>query len=211
MHKISLLLSIILLSILGNTSISAQYKQAEYQKYPLQKIFPQQSFDSIAARISLAKGSSVIKGVAFTKPTNNLGFKAPLAEKIYANHITVELFPYTPYFEEWYELKKRKENIRKNKIVYMDSIAYEHRLYCETNSRGEFTFPEIKPGKYIIMGTLPWTSSSYQDTYSGSGYGSYGGRVDYYDRHYYTVSHSDFLIQVITVEPNQKVTKVKLK
>lgn len=211
MQKTSLLSSLILLIIVGNARLGAQYKQEEYQKHPLQRIFPQQSFDSIAARNSLAKGPTTIKGVAFTKPTNNLGFKAPLAEKIYANHIIVDLFPYTSYFEEWYELKRKKENVRKNRIVYMDSIAYGHRLYCETNSRGEFTFPEIKPGKYIIMGTLPWTSSGYQDQYTGSGYGSYGGRVDYYDRQYYTVSHSDFLIQVITVEPDKKIVKVKLK
>ncbi|RAV28696.1 peptidase associated/transthyretin-like domain-containing protein [Sinomicrobium soli] len=195
----------------GMVNTNAQYKQGEYQKHPLQKIFPEQRFDSVAARHSLGQGTATVKGVAFTKPKNNLGFKAPLANRIFANHITVELFPYTPYFEEWYELKKKKENVKRNKIVYMDSIAYQYRLYCETNSRGEFTFPKMKPGKYIIMGTLPWTSSGSYDQYTGSGYGSYGGRVDYYERQHYTVSHSDFLIRIIEVEPGEEVVKVKLK
>jgi hypothetical protein len=192
-------------------TINAQYKQEEYQKYPLQKIFPERQFDSIAAKNALAEGTATVKGVAFTKPKNNLGFKAPLGDRIYANHITVELFPYTPYFEEWYGLKEKKENVKKNKIVYMDSIAYRYRLYCETNSTGEFAFPKMKPGKYIIMGTLPWTSTGSYNKYTGSGYGSYGGQVDYYERQHYTISHSDFLMQIIEVEPGREMVKVKLK
>ncbi|MGS2763050.1 hypothetical protein [Sinomicrobium sp. M5D2P9] len=210
MKKAPILLSIVFL-FMGMVHINAQYKQEEYQKHPLQKIFPQQQFDSVAARHALVQGTTTVKGVAFTKPKTNLGFKAPLADRIFANHITVELFPYTPYFEEWYNLKKKKENVKKNKIVYMDSIAYQYRLYCETNSRGEFTFPKMKPGKYIIMGTLPWTSGGSYNQYSGSGYGSYGGRVDYYERQYYTVSHSDFLMRIIEVEPDNETVKVKLK
>lgn len=210
MKNVHVLLPVLFL-FMGWVPVNAQYKQAEYQKHPLQKIFPEQQFDSVAAINALAQGDATVKGVAFTKPKNDLGFKAPLANRIFANHITVELFPYTPYFEEWYELKKKKENVKKNRIVYMDSIAYRYRLYCETNARGEFTFPKMKPGKYIIMGTLPWTSGGSYDQYSGSGYGSYGGRVDYYERQYYTVSHSDFLMRIIEVEPGKETIKVKLK
>lgn len=196
---------------MGAIASYGQYKQKEYEKYPLQKIFPKQSFDSVAAKNALAEGSVTIDGIAFTRPKNSLGFKAPLAERIKANHITVTLFPYTPYFEEWYNLKEKEENVRKNKIVYMDSIAYRYRLYCETNSRGEFSFPKMKPGKYILMGTLPWSSSGYYNKYTGSGYGSYGGQVNYYQRQYYTVSHSDFLLRVVEVEPDEQRVKVRLK
>lgn len=192
-------------------TLNAQYKQEEYQKYPLVKIFPETGFDSIAAKNALAAGNTTIQGVAFTKPKTKFGYKAPLADRIYANHITVELFPFTAYFEEWYNLKKEKEKIKRNKIVYMDSIAYRYRLYCETNSRGEFTFPKMKPGKYIIIGTLPWTSSGSYNEYAGSGYGSYGTQVDYYDRKYYSISHSDFLMEIIEVAPGEETLKVKLK
>lgn len=191
--------------------LSAQYKQEEYQKYPLQKIFPQTPFDSVAAKNALAEGSVIVKGIAFTKPRNELGFKPPLGDRIYANHIVVELFPYTSYFEEWHQLKQKEENVKRNKIVYMDSVAYRYRLTCETNSRGEFTFPKMKPGKYIVMGTLPWQSTGSYDQYTGSGYGSYGTQVNYYERQYYTISHSDFLMQVIEIEPGRPTVKVKLK
>ena len=207
MRKIFLFLIINAVAI---TVANAQYQQPEHQKYPPQQIFPVQPFDAVAAKNALAKGSAVIQGVAFTKPKTQFGYKAPLAQRIYANHIVVSLFPYTPYFEEWYNLKKEKENVKKNKIVYMDSVANQYKLTCETNSTGEFSFPNMKPGKYIILGTLPWDIQGSYNQYTGSGYDNYGGQTDYYQRQYYTVSHSDFLMDIIEVPQNTDVVKVKL-
>ncbi len=189
----------------------SQYKQKEYEKYPEVRIFPQTPFDSLAAKSALAEGTTTLTGVAFTKPKNGFGFKAPLANRIYANHIEVILFPSTPYFVEWMDLKKHKENLKKNKIVYVDSVAYRYRLTCETNGVGEFTFPKMKPGKYILLGTLPWTNYGSYNKYEGSGYNNYGGQTDYYSRQNYSVSHSDFLMQEIEIEPGKSEVKVKLK
>jgi len=197
--------------ILICSPISAQYHQQEYQKHPEQTIFPKQMFDSIAAKNALSIGTITLKGIAFTKPRTTLGYKAPLANRIYANHITVELFPATPYFEEWYHLKKKDENLKKNKIVYMDSVAYRYRITCETNSRGEFTFPKMKPGKYFLVGNIPWSQGGYYDQYQGSGYGNYGGVTDYYQRQYYTVSHSDFLMETVDLKEGDTEVNVKLK
>lgn len=200
-----------LLAAFSVTFSNAQYKQSEYQKYPEQKIFPKTKFDSLQAKSAIAYGETTVKGIAFTKPKTMYGYKAPLAERIYANHITVELFPLTPYFQEWYNLKDKEENLKKNKIVFMDNSAYRYRITCETNSKGEFSFPKMKPGKYIIIGTLPWTNTKSYDQYTGSGYGNYGGRTDYYERQYYTTTHSDFLMQIIEVKSGEKELKVKLK
>jgi hypothetical protein len=202
---------VILSSVFSLNLVNAQYKQAEYEKYPEQKIFPKGKFDSLQAKSALSFGTTTVKGVAFTKPKTMYGYKAPLAQRIYANHITVELFPLTPYFEEWYNLKDKEENLKKNKIVYMDNSAYRYRVTCETNAKGEFTFPKMKPGKYIIIGTLPWNDTKSYDQYTGSGYGNYGDRTDYYERQYYTTTHSDFLMQIIEVKPDETEVKVKLK
>ncbi|PZP52227.1 MAG: hypothetical protein DI598_01215 [Pseudopedobacter saltans] len=196
--------------LLANISFG-QYKQKEYEKYPEQRIFPDQYFDSIAAKNALAVGTTTVTGVAFTKPKTDFGYKAPFASRIYANHIIVMLFPSTPYYQEWMRLKDKKENLKKNKIVFMDSVAYRYRLECETNSRGEFTFPKMKAGKYILVGTLPWTTSGSYNRYEGSGYNNYGGQTDYYSRQYYSTSHSDFLMQEIEVENGKAEVKVKLK
>lgn len=190
--------------------VAAQYQEPEYEKYPREDIFPTVSFDSIAAKEALAKGTTKMTGVAFTRKKNVFGYKPPLAPKIKANHIMVELFPATPYFMDWYNLKKSKENLKRNKVVFMDTYAYKYRLTCETNDRGEFTFPEMKPGKYILMGILPWSEQGYYDEYAGSSYHAYGS-VNHYDRQYYTITHSDLLIQLVEVEAGENSVKVKLK
>lgn len=207
MKKITTIFAAFLLS----SSFSAQYKQKEYEKHPEQRIFPTGKFDSLDAKKRLAVGTTSMQGVAFTKPKTKFGYKAPLADRIYANHIVVELFPLSPYFQEWYDLKRGKENLKKNIIVFMDNAAYRYRLTCETNNRGEFTFPKMKPGKYILVGNLPWTSSGSYDQYTGSGYGSNGGRTDYYQRQYYSNSHNDFLMEIVEVKEGDAITKVKLK
>ena len=186
----------------------SQYKQEEYQKYPEQKIFPKQKFDLAAAKSALSYGTTTVTGRAFAREKNQYGFKA--GNRIFADHMTVELFPFTPYFEEWYNLKKKEENIKKNKFVFMDTDAYKYRLTCETNARGEFTFPKMKPGKYIIVGNLNWSKTGSYNEYTGSGYNSYG-RIDYYDKKYYTEKYNDFLMQIIEVKPGETETKVKLK
>jgi hypothetical protein len=83
-------------------------------------------------------------------------------------------------------------------------------LTCETNARGEFTFPEMQPGKYILIGTLPWATTGSYDKYTGSGYDNYGGQTDYYQRQYYTINHSDLLMNIIEVESGKSEVKVKL-
>lgn len=196
-------------AMLCSLSINAQYKQEEYQKYPEKKIFPQVRFDSIEARTALAEGTVTVLGVAYTKPKTKFGYKAPLASKIYANHIIVELFPWTSYFEEWFRLKKKDENVKKNRIVYMDTEAYRYRLTCETNEKGAFTFPNMKPGKYIIVGTLPWNTTGSYDQYMGTAYGTYSN-TNYYERQYYTITHSDFLMEVFEVKAGEINVSVKL-
>lgn len=210
-YSLTTILTTILTFLFTSSSTMAQYKQKEYEKYPEQRIFPQGYFDSIAAKNALAEGATTLTGVAFTKPKNGFGFKAPLASRIYANHITVILLPNTPYFQEWMQLKNKKEDLKKNKIVYIDSVAYRYRLECETNSQGEFTFPKMKPGKYILLGYLPWETNGSYNQYEGSGYNSYGSRTDYYSRQYYTTSHTDFLMQEIEIKSGESLVKVKLK
>ena len=188
----------------------SQYEEEEHATG--EKIFPTQKFDAVEARSALAKGTATLKGKAFTKLRDPLGFKNPFADKIYANQITVELFPYTSYYAEWYNLKRKKENVKRKKIVYMDSQAYENRLTCVTNKVGDFTFPDMKPGKYILVGTLPWSQTGYNDRYNGSQFdGNSGGMINYYQREYYKITHSDFLMEIIEIKEGEKLVKANLK
>lgn len=70
----------------------------------------------------LAFGNSTIEGVASTKQ-NNWGIKPLLGQKHYAPKGTVVmLFPVTPYFEEFYSMRKKYEN--KKTTVYMSEEAF---------------------------------------------------------------------------------------
>lgn len=180
----------------------AQYKEPE-RKDKVDISYPEVAFDSVQAKKMLAKGTATIKGIAFTKAKNNMGFKAGV--RIYANQIRVVLLPVTPYFEAWYQLRKDKENLKKRRYIYLSNDAYKYRLEAITNSDGEFTFPEMRPGKYFLQGFLGWTYKGSYNEYVGS-----RGQTDYYQQKQYSVSHEDRIEEFVEVKENGEIVKVKL-
>ena len=120
------------------------------------------------------------------------------------------IFPVTPYLEEYLDVKK-KENPRKLKFAYVDPVAWNTRLEAITNSDGEFTIPNLKPGKYYLEAILPWSHSGSYDQYTGSGYNNYGGRTDYYDRKSYFVNHYEKLTKFVEIQKDNEIVKIKLK
>lgn len=207
MKPLKALVFALLCSVFCNT-IQAQY--VEKERDDTVRLFPKTPYDSLAAIDQLARGTATIKGVAFTKPKTGLGYKAPLAARIYANKIKILIFPLTPYLEEYLELKK-KENYKKLRFAYLSPAAWYYHYEAITNSDGEFTIPNLKPGKYYLEGVLNWNSSGSYDQYTGSGYNGYGGGTDYYERKYYTVGHADLLQKIVEITAESEVLKVKLK
>lgn len=175
---------------------NAQYVEPE--RDDTIRLMPKTPFDTVLAKQALAKGRSTIKGVAFTKPRTKFGYKAPLEKRIYANKIKVILYPYSAYWEEYLQLKK-KQNPEKLRFVYIHPEAWKYRLEAVTNSNGGFTFPNMKPGKYYLEGVMNWNTGAYYDQYKGSAYGNYGTKANYYERQYYTVRHSDLLQEIVEV------------
>lgn len=187
-------------------TLLAQYREPEKDSATI--YYPDAVFDSLQAKQMLAKGTASIKGVAFTRAKNNLGYKS--GQRILANQIKVVLLPVTPYFEAWYKLRKEKENLKKRRYVYLSKESYSYRLEAITNSDGEFTFPDMKPGKYFLQGFLPWTHNGYYKEYTGSGYNGYGGRTDYYQQKKYSVEHEDRIEEFVEIREDGKMVKVKL-
>jgi hypothetical protein len=177
-------------------------------KNKINVIYPSVPFDSLRAKSALAIGKAAIQGVAFTKPKTMYGYKAPLAKRIYGANIRVILYPVTPYLEEWYRLRNKKEGKRTQ--VYLSNDAAKYGLYTTTDSYGRFTFDRMKPGTYFLQAILNWQHTASRDVYQGSGYDNYG-RTDFYSRQYYNVGHSDRLEEFVTVERDGSVVKVKLK
>jgi hypothetical protein len=196
-------------AIAATSSLFAQYKEPE-KKEKVDVFYPEVAFDSLQAKKMLAKGNATIKGVAYTKPKTKLGYSAPFAPRILANKMTVVLLPVTPYVEEWYRLRKEKENIRKNRFVYLSKDAYKYRLEAITNSDGEFTFPDMLPGKYFLQGLLDYTYKGTYNAYTGTGYNSYGGQTDYYQQKQYSKDIQDRIEEFVEVKENGEIVKVKL-
>ncbi|MDQ1096759.1 MULTISPECIES: carboxypeptidase-like regulatory domain-containing protein [Chryseobacterium] len=189
-------------------AVAAQYREPE-KKDKQEVFYPQVSFDSLQAKKMLARGSATIKGVAFTKQKNGWGIKPLLGDRILANQIRVVLLPVTPYFNAWYQLRKEKENTRKRRYVYLSNDAYRYRLEAITNSSGEFTFPEMKPGTYFLQGFLPYTENKYYHEYTGTASDGYN-RTNYYDLKQYSVNHEDRIEAFVEVKENGEIVKVKL-
>ena len=101
--------------------LNAQYvepekavKEAQLKKATEIVTFPTRKFDSIESKKALAIGKGKITGIAFTRPKNSYGMK--VGQKILANKILIQLFPVTPYFEEYYTLWKDKSKNNPKKI-----------------------------------------------------------------------------------------------
>jgi len=171
---------------------------------------PKTAFKASVAKEALAKGKSTIKGVAFIRPNNNIGFNIKTGKKVLADRIKISLYPVTPYFGEFLELKK-KEKPRKLKYAFLSKEAVSYRLEAITNSSGEFTFPEMKPGKYYIEGVLNWTQSGTYQQYAGSGYNSYGGRTNYYTSQNYVNHNSTLLTKIVEVRKDGEIVEIKLR
>lgn len=195
--------------IAANLPLLAQYKEPEKAEKP-DVFYPKVLFDSLQAKRQIAKGNSTIKGVAFTKPKTKLGYSAPFAPRILANKMTVVLLPVTPYLEEWYQLRMDKENIKKRRFVYLSKEAYRYRLEAITNSDGEFTFPNMLPGKYFVQGLLDYTYNGTYNAYTGTGYNSYGGQTDYYQQKHYSKDMQERIEEFIEVKENGEIVNVKL-
>ncbi|SFO72889.1 hypothetical protein SAMN05428949_6363 [Chitinophaga sp. YR627] len=174
---------------------------------PPKILYPEFAFDSLTAREQLKRGKGTIKGIAFTKPKNNLGVKPLLAERIYATNTKIVLFPVTPYFDAWLSLRKKKEG--KHTYVYMSDEAFRFRLETTTDSYGNFTFTEMKPGRYFLQAIVGWSTSHSRNVYTGSGYSGYG-RTDYYTPEYYSVGHSDRIEEFVEVKESGEVVSIKL-
>ncbi|KQN28648.1 hypothetical protein ASE92_19735 [Pedobacter sp. Leaf41] len=173
--------------------------------------YPSIKFDSVQTRNALTEGKGKITGVAFTRPRGTYGANNP-PKKILAGKVKIQLFPVTPYFEEYYKLwkDKSKNNPKNNKYVYMADRAFRLRLEAITNSSGEFTFPNMKPGKYYLFANVNYDLSYNDKEYTGSGYNAYG-KTDYYKQNAYAKNYNDFLETFVEVKTDGETVNIKLK
>ncbi|RZL44387.1 MAG: tetratricopeptide repeat protein, partial [Pedobacter sp.] len=100
-------------------------------------IYPQGTFDAALAQSALSRGLSRIEGRACSKIDNRI-FTAAGTKVI--------LFPVTPYLQEWYALREKKEG--KKASVYMSKEANKYAIEAFTDGDGRFAFEGLKQWSY---------------------------------------------------------------
>lgn len=137
----------LLITVLVLLSIHSVYAQ----KAP-EWVLPTTSFNEAETAKLMEKGTSTIQGTAVLKKKgkDNFGVKGS----------QILLFPVTPYFTEFLELKKKYNSRKKQATMSRNAFTYrvEGRFVDE---KGTFQFTNLKPGKYYV---ISWISFAKQKT-----------------------------------------------
>lgn len=171
------------------------------------QLFPASDFDAKAAGTALNYGTATLIGKACVNK-GGLGSYVLGGRKFSAGNVAVFLYPVTPYLEKWYQLREKKET--KKTGVFLNGEVSKYKLNAVTNSKGEFVFSRLKPGKYFVQLIFNFTERQTRRIYTGS---NDDGEVitDYYeDRDFYT-DHSDRLEKFIEIKSDGESQKITLK
>ncbi|WP_223582955.1 carboxypeptidase-like regulatory domain-containing protein [Sphingobacterium sp. GVS05A] len=152
------------------------------QKAP-QWVLPTTPFNEAETARLMERGSATIEGTATLKKKgkDNFGVKGS----------QILLFPVTPYFTEFLELKKKFNNRKKQ--ATMSPVAFTYRIEGRfLDDKGTFQFTNLKPGKYYI---ISWIAFARQKTVAvqtgtSTSYNVYGyalGSSPIYEDYHYDV------------------------
>ena len=152
------------------------------QKAP-QWVLPTTPFNEAETARLMERGSATIEGTATLKKKgkDNFGVKGS----------QILLFPVTPYFTEFLELKK-KFNSRKKQAT-MSPVAFTYRIEGRfLDDKGTFQFTNLKPGKYYIISWIAFAKQKTVAVQTGTStsYNVYGyalGSSPIYEDHHYDV------------------------
>lgn len=165
-------------------------------------IFPSGNFDANLAKAALQRGSSTIKGRACTR-TDGMIFDA--------SGVTVVLYPVTPYLEEWYELRDKKEG--KKTSVFMSREAVKFCITTKCDRDGRFVFEGLKPGRYFIQIMHSFNQLKTARVYEGSNTiqnGPVRETTNYYRDYDYTVARAKRLEKFVEIKDDGDTKKITI-
>jgi hypothetical protein len=124
-------------------------------------IFPQTSFDQAATARQMRPGTCAIKGTASLKKKGKVNFPAKGS--------SILLFPVTPYFSEFLELRREYNNAKKE--ATMSNEAFTYRVQGKfTDNQGSFEFNNIRPGRYYILTWISFEKRKNVSLQTGTSY-----------------------------------------
>lgn len=171
-------------------------------------LYPQVWFNKNDAVKKLELGNTSITGEAFTRENSGVvGAKYKPAKGT-----KVLLFPVTDYVMEYYNLRTANENV----AIVMSEEAFSYRVETTTDSDGNFTFKQMKPGKYMIMCNLQFVGTASKNVEVGrtnyyNGYGANIGSTPIYQSYMYNYNGEHFLSKFVEVKEGEKIVEANLK
>ena len=141
-----------ILKVLSVKLLLLLFSHMAYAQKAPEWVLPATPFNEAETARLMEKGTATIQGTATLKKKgkDNFGVKGS----------QILLFPVTPYFMEFLELKK-KFNSRKKQAT-MSSVAFTYRVEGRfVDDKGTFRFTDLKPGKYYI---ISWIAFARQKT-----------------------------------------------
>jgi tetratricopeptide (TPR) repeat protein len=161
-------------------------------------------FSPESARAAFGRGNSAVQGIVCTK------FEGSVYR---ARGARVSLFPVTPYLDEWYKLREKKEG--KDRAIFMSNEAVSYRIDVTANGEGRFYFYDLKPGRYFIQVFHNFTSRHTGREDRGSFTEMINGvrtTTNYYEDYDYNVGHANRIEKFVEIKSDgeeQKVTLMK--
>lgn len=169
--------------------------------------YPQSFFDEKPMIDQLEKGKAKVTGQAFT--IDNMD-----GAKHYAYKTLIFLMPYSDYLKEWQKLNHKFKNT--NASVFMRPEVFAIRKETNSDEYGNFTFTDLKPGKYYLECIIDYQAKamgSYQSgtTTISNGYGAVLSSTPTYDYYYYRYAAQKRAYKNIEIKENNYLLEVSLK
>jgi hypothetical protein len=131
--------------------------QSAIAQKEIELVLPKTPFDFKLATDMLNTGKSEIKGEAFYEERAGL-IRRKIGDSVYARVGTVvTLYPITPYFAEFLELRKKDKKNKRMAAISRDVNSF--RILTKVYTlKGEFVFKGLAPGKYYVETTVIFPS-----------------------------------------------------
>lgn len=161
----------------------------------------QTKFDPALAAAMLAPGNSQVTGRASAKVGR---FK-----KVYPSDVSpVMILPMTPFVEEWY-LRFGQVPFLGIKHLPLEVFAFSNKSF--TDKKGYFHFSNLKPGRYLLLGSFTHVvNASWKDQVgTEAGYNAHGGVVYsnpiYGPRQYDAMSAAKHVAKVVEIKTDGEI------
>ncbi len=124
-------------------------------------------FDPAEAESLLELGSGRIHGVMGFRFSLRQSWKMDqlIPKKLTADRELVFLFPMTRYMQAWLDTYGHDSRLAAPGNLSM--AAWRYRGQVLTDRDGSFTFNGLKPGRYLIFGSVPYSYNTYQRVDTG--------------------------------------------